>query len=101
MLNDLNGKFNDFGVFFEQVVVMSIIIPGQLRYCQQSTTAYDVHLQNQIKKHENFMIKLENTENKTLATLRKENQRILVDLRHQKEVSIVDTEEKQIRAETA
>jgi hypothetical protein len=46
MMAELNGRFNQFGVFIEQVTVMNIIIPKDLRVALQSATAYDVHLQN-------------------------------------------------------
>ena len=58
MLSSLNDKFNEFGIYFEDVVVMNVRLPGELRYSLQTSTTYDVHLQNQIKKHENFKLKL-------------------------------------------
>jgi hypothetical protein len=43
--NDLNIRFNEYGVYFEQVNVMNVIIPRDLRNALQQATTYDVLLQ--------------------------------------------------------
>lgn len=42
---DLQRKFNPYGVVIEQVNVMNIIIPRDLRFCLMQTTEFDVFLQ--------------------------------------------------------
>jgi hypothetical protein len=49
MMGELNLRFNNYGVYIEQVNVMNVIIPKDLRVALQQATTYDVHLQNQIK----------------------------------------------------
>ena len=39
---ELNARFNSFGVYVEQVNVMNVIIPKDLRIALQQATAYDV-----------------------------------------------------------
>lgn len=46
LLSDLNRKFNEFGVFFENVQIMSIKIPQELQDALSETTGYDIKLQN-------------------------------------------------------
>ena len=50
LLGDLNDKFNLFGVFFENVQILQIRIPNELQRALSETTAYDIKLQNQIKR---------------------------------------------------
>ena len=47
--NDLNMRFNQYGVYIEQVNVMNVIIPKDLRSALQLATTYDVLLQQQVK----------------------------------------------------
>ena len=49
MMAELNMKFNQYGVYMEQVNVMNVIVPKDLRNALQLATTYDVHLQNQVK----------------------------------------------------
>ena len=44
LLGDLNRKFNRFGVFFENVQIMTIRIPDVLQSALQDTTKYDIML---------------------------------------------------------
>lgn len=46
MMADLNARFNNFGVYVEQVNVSNVIIPKDLRIALQQATTYDVFLQN-------------------------------------------------------
>jgi membrane protease subunit (stomatin/prohibitin family) len=49
MKEELNQRFNKYGVYIEVVNVMKVIMPKDLRVALMQTTAYDVHLQNQVK----------------------------------------------------
>lgn len=44
MMAELNGRFNNFGIYVEKVNVMNVIIPKDLRIALQQATAYDVFL---------------------------------------------------------
>lgn len=44
LLNELAKKFSDYGVVIEQVSIMNVILPRDLRLALQATTSFDVHL---------------------------------------------------------
>lgn len=43
-MEDLNKRFNYYGIYIELVNVMNVIIPKDLRYALQTATTYDVLL---------------------------------------------------------
>ena len=45
----LNEKFNIYGVVIEQVNIMNVILPRDLRVALMAPTSYDVYLQKQVK----------------------------------------------------
>ena len=47
--DDLVEKFAIYGVVIEQVNIMNVIIPRDLRICLMETTNYDVYLQKQVR----------------------------------------------------
>lgn len=49
ILDELSKRFSSLGVYFESVTIMNVIVPKDLRYALSTSTAYDVHLQNQVK----------------------------------------------------
>ena len=49
LVNDLNMRFNKFGVYVESASVSNVIVPLELRLALQQATTYDVFLQNQVK----------------------------------------------------
>ena len=49
LMDDLNQRFNQYGVYIELVNVMNVIIPKDLRYALQTATTFDVLLQQQVK----------------------------------------------------
>lgn len=66
MKEGLNTRFNAYGVYIEQVTVVKVLVPRELRIALQQATTYDVFLQNQIKFQENVKIKMTNEENMRL-----------------------------------
>jgi hypothetical protein len=44
LLEDLYGKFMEYGVVIEQVNVMNVILPREMRVSMMATTNYDVYL---------------------------------------------------------
>ena len=100
LLSDLNKKFVEFGVFFENVQILQIKIPDQLQQALSDTTAYDIKLQNQIKKHLNRMLILENNENQKLIELQRMNSRKIEELNAKKERCLISREEMKINAQS-
>lgn len=96
LLADLNKKFVQFGVFFENVQILQIKIPDLLQKTLSDTTAYDIQLQNQIKKHQNTMLVLENDENKKLTELQRKNDRALISREEKKVNALSEYEVKRI-----
>ena len=47
---DLEKKFIEYGVVIEQVNIMNVILPKEMRVSLMATTNYDVYLQMQVKK---------------------------------------------------
>jgi membrane protease subunit (stomatin/prohibitin family) len=45
LLQELQNKFAEYGVVIEQVNIMNVILPRDLRINLQETTSYDVLLQ--------------------------------------------------------
>lgn len=73
LMDDLNRRFNQYGVYVELVNVMNVIIPMDLRHALQTATTYDVLLQQQVKYQENVIIRMLNENDKAMLTLKKEN----------------------------
>lgn len=64
LLSTLQMRFKEYGVVIEQVNIMNVIIPRDLRIALMATTNYDVYLQKQVKEQEYKMIRIVNNENK-------------------------------------
>lgn len=79
-MEELNRRFNEFGVYIEKVNVMRVIMPKDLRIALSQATAYDVFLQNQVKLQENVRLKMMNENNMTLQTLIRNNQKKMLEL---------------------
>ena len=52
------AKFLPYGVVIEQVNIMFVVLPRQLRLFLWETTNYDVFLQKQQKAQENILLRL-------------------------------------------
>jgi hypothetical protein len=57
----------------EQVNIMNVILPIDLRHALMQTTTFDVFLQKQVKEQENRLLILNNNENKQLLKLKRDN----------------------------
>lgn len=73
MLQNLQTKFDPYGVKIEKVDIMKVILPKDLREALQHTTNYDVYLQKQVKYQENKLLTINNFENKKLLQLKRDN----------------------------
>ncbi|CAI2371325.1 unnamed protein product [Moneuplotes crassus] len=98
LLQDLNRKFVEFGVYFENVHILQIKIPDQLQKTLSDTTAFDIKLQNQIKKHQNAMLVLENDQNQKLTELQRKNGIKIEELKAANERALISREEKKVNA---
>ena len=79
---------------------MNVIIPRDLRICLMETTNYDVYLQKQVKWQENKMLIVNNTQNKQLLKLQRDNMQILFTLQHDFDVHEIALTETEITAQT-
>lgn len=59
-MHQLQEKFNAYGVVIEQVNVMNVILPIDLRHALMQTTTFDVFLQKQVKQQENRLLIINN-----------------------------------------
>lgn len=50
IVKDMNDKFNEFGVYIEHMVVMTVVVPEMLNRTLHQSTSFDVKIQNSIKK---------------------------------------------------
>lgn len=80
---------------------MRVIIPRDLRAALTNTTAYDVHLQNQVKMQENRELVLNNSENKILIQLKLDQRQEMSALQNKLAVNEIEIEEARIKQETA
>ena len=62
-----------YGVVIEQVNIMNVILPREMRVSLMATTNYDVYLQKQVKWQENKILCVTNNENKAILKLKRDN----------------------------
>lgn len=79
---------------------MNVIIPRDLRICLMETTNYDVYLQKQVKWQENKMLIVNNTQNKQLLKLQRDNMQKLFTLQHDYDVEEIALNETEILEKT-
>ena len=60
MMHELQTKFAPYGVVIEQVNIMNVILPRDLREYLMQTTTFDVWLQKQVKQQENKQLFITN-----------------------------------------
>ena len=90
LLATLQSRFKEYGVVIEQVNIMNVIIPRDLRIALMATTNYDVYLQKQVKEQEYKMIRIVNNENKAILKLKRDNMQELFKLQHDIDVTEID-----------
>lgn len=100
MKQELQKKFAPYGVVIEQVNIMNVILPRDLRIALMHTTNYDVFLQKQVKQQENRMLIINNTENKTLLRLKRDNLQVLMTYQHNQDVEEINLLQTEIEMET-
>jgi regulator of protease activity HflC (stomatin/prohibitin superfamily) len=90
MMAELQVKFNPYGVVIEQVNIMNVILPMDLRFALMQTTTFDVFLQKQVKEQENRMLIIGNSENKLLLRLKRDNIQTLMTFQHNQDVEEIN-----------
>ena len=100
LLHELADKFSIYGVVIEQVNIMNVILPRDLRVCLMETTNYDVFLQKQVKWQENKLLIVTNNENKAILKLKRDNMQMLFKLQHDYDVEEINVLEANIKMET-
>ena len=94
--HEMAEKFLPYGVVIEQVNVMSVMLPKDLRHVLSETTNNDVYLQNQVKSQENKLLTINNDQNKKMLSLKRDNMQILSKFQHEKDVVEINLNEVQI-----
>lgn len=97
LLHDLSEKFRPYGVVIEQVNIMKVFLPPDIRYVLSAQTTYDVNLQKDVKLKGFRLLQLKNKENKSMLTLQRDNKATLSKLEH--EISIASIEDLQSEVE--
>lgn len=100
MHQDLQKSFSDYGVYIEQVNIMNVIMPRDLREFLMHTTNYDVYLQKQVKEQGYKMLKINNDENKKLLQLKRDNFQKLMTKQHEIDVAEIELIQQKIELET-
>lgn len=90
ILKNLHEKFLKYGVVIEQINIMSVFIPRDLREFLNNATNYDVYLQKQTKQHIYMMKKLDQDENKAILELQRDNMKKLQGLVHDIDVAKIE-----------
>lgn len=100
MTQNLQKTFAPFGVYIEQVNIMNVVMPRDLREALMHTTNYDVYLQKQVKEQVFKMLKINNGENKKLLQLKRDNLQKLMTKQHEIDVAEIDMIQNEITLET-
>jgi hypothetical protein len=89
-----------YGVVIEQVNIMNVILPREMRVSLMATTNYDVYLQKQVKEQAFKMLKINNHERKQLLKLERDNMQIMFKLQHDFDVEEINLLNEEIVQET-
>jgi hypothetical protein len=87
IVEDMNSKFNEFGVYVEHMVIMTVVVPEMLNKTLHQSTSYDVKIQNSIKKFQYTRLSTINEENQKITKIKRENHATVVEKKHEKEVA--------------
>ena len=100
MMVQLQNKFNPYGVVIEQVNIMNVILPMDLRHDLMQTTTFDVWLQKQVRQQENRQLIINNNENKQCLRLKRDNMQTLMTFQHNQDVEEINLLQAEIEQET-
>jgi flagellar hook-length control protein FliK len=80
MMNQLNHKFAQYGIVFEQCNVTNVIVNQQLEFALSEKTKIKFAYKNHLKDQENKKLTLENEEAQKLTDLQRVNERKMYEL---------------------
>ena len=81
MMTELNSKFQQYGIQFEQCNVTNVVVNPQLIGALQEKTRLKFELKNHEKEQENKKLTLENQENQKLTDQQRTNERKMLELK--------------------
>ncbi|MES1910181.1 MAG: hypothetical protein MHM6MM_002828, partial [Cercozoa sp. M6MM] len=92
MIDELNRKFNRFGVTFTSAVITDVKLPRHLATTLQATTGFDSRIKDSEKEHDHNIKKIDFESAQRIEEQVKEYDVILAKLEAQRERAIVDRE---------
>ena len=100
MMEELNRKFQMYGIQFEQCNVTNVKVNPQMTQALQEKTRIQFELKNHAKEQENKKLKLENEESQALTDLQRRQEREMFELMQKIERAKVDKEQDELQADT-
>jgi len=101
MISDLNYKFAKFGIIFENCNVTNVHVSDALQKALQEKAKIKYDLSNHVKEQENKKILVENEQAQILTNLKKENERLMQDMKATITRANIDQEQRIVDATTA
>lgn len=98
--HDLSEKFRPYGVVIEQVNIMKVFLPADMRYVLSCQTTYDANLQKDVKLKGYRMLQIKNKENKTMLTLQRDNKAVISKLEHEVSIAQIERLQSDVENET-
>ena len=100
MMRELNSKFVEYGIQFEQCNVTDVKVNPQLMTSLKERAELKFALKNHIKEQENKKLILENQEQQNLTDLQRKQERQLFELQQTIERAKIDKEQDELKAQT-
>lgn len=98
MMMELNRKFSEYGIIFEQCNVTDVKVNPHLMQALRDRTELKFALKNHIKEQENKKLILENSEQQNLTDLQRKQERQMFELNQTIERAKVDKEQDELKA---
>lgn len=100
MMQQLNHKFNKYGIMFEQCNVTGVFVNPQLINALTEKTKLKIELKNHQKEQENLKLTLENEEQQKLTLLENKNRREYHLLEEQIKRAVIEQAQSEKEAQT-
>lgn len=101
MLEELNDKFQKFGVTFTKAAITDVQLGKDLETTLQKTTEFTSKIKEQEKAHENAVKNINFGAEQKLEELNKKNERVLQDLTAARQRALIQREEAEVDAQNA
>jgi len=89
-LDELNRKFNLFGVDFQSAAITDVKFKPELQNTLQSTTEFKAKIGEEEKKHKNLMNQIDNQQTRDVVELDKQNIRSIQDSKARRDRLLID-----------